>query len=279
MISAWCRTIFNNAGGVQDRTARGLVSMRNPAILRSLLVVGLTVDAALGLIFVYLFFLHMPYFNLRQIDITGNRRLSRDAVLEAAQVELGANLLTIDLNAIVAGLKRHAWILSASVHRRFPGQLIIEIEERRPRAILAAERLYYVDDQAKFFAKALPGDAVNYPLFTGITGRELKSNASEVRELLRLGLGLLEIVERAVPDTEAFTISEIRLNLEDGLSLKTDSGRLIILGKSGFERKMRRYARLKKFLSGRGEWQNAWIINLDFEDRALVRSDKPRLRG
>ena len=279
MISVWRPTIFNNTGGILDRTTPGRLRLPNPAILRSLLIVGLTVDAALGLIFVYLFFLRTPYFNLQQIDVTGNRRLSRDEVLEASQVELGANLLTIDLNAIVTGLKKHAWILSGSVHRRFPGQLIIEIEERRPRAILAAERLYYVDDQAKFFARLLPGDSVNYPLFTGITGRELKSNASEVRELLRLGLGLLEILERTAPVGEAFTISEIRLNLEDGLSLKTDSGRLIILGKSGLEGKIRRYVRLKKFLSGRGEWQNAWIINLDFEDRALVRSDKPRLRG
>jgi cell division protein FtsQ len=279
MISAWRRTIFNNAVGILDGKALGWLRLPNPASLKSMLIVGLTVDVALGLIFVYLFFLHMPYFNLQQIDVTGNRRLSRGEVLAASQVELGANLLTVDLNAIVAGLKKHAWILSASVHRRFPGQLIIEIEERRPRAILAAEKLYYVDDQAEFFARLLPGDSVNYPLFTGITGQELKSNALEVRELLRLGLGLLEIVERTVSDGEAFTVSEIRLNLEDGLSLKTDSGRLIILGRAGLESKMRRYVRLKKFLSGRGEWQNAWIINLDFEDRALVRSDKPHLRG
>ena len=110
----------------------------------------------------------MPYFNLQQIDVLGNRRLSRAEVLEASEIELGANLLTIDLNTIVAGLNRRAWIRSASVHRRFPGQLIIEIEERTPRAILAAERLYYVDDQAEFFARLLPGDSVNYPLFTGI---------------------------------------------------------------------------------------------------------------
>jgi cell division protein FtsQ len=279
MISAWRPTIFNSAGGVGDRKALGWLRLPNPAILRSLLIMGLTIDAALGLFFVYLFFLHMPYFNLQQIDVTGNRRLSRNEVLEASGIEVGDNLLTIDLNAVAAGLKRHAWIRSASVHRRFPGQLIVEIEERAPRAILAAERLYYVDDQAEFFARLLPGDSVNYPLFTGVTGRELKSDASEVRELLRLGLGLLEILERAVPDSEAFTVSEVRLNIEEGLSIRTDSGRLIILGKSGLENKIHRYVRLKKFLSGRGEWQNAWIINLDFEDRALVRPDKPRLQG
>ncbi len=279
MISAWRPTIFNNAGGIQDPTAPERFRLRHRAILRSLLIVGLSADVVLGLIFIYLFFLHMPYFNLQQIDVTGNRRLSRAEILEASEIEIGANLLTVDLNAIVAELKRQAWIRSASVHRRFPGQLIIEVEERTPRAILAAERLFYVDDQAEFFARLRPGDSVNYPLFTGITDQELKSNPSEVRELLRLGLSLLEILEQTVPDAEAFAISEIRLNLEDGLSLKTDSGRLIILGKSGLQHKMHRYVRLKKFLSGRGEWQNASIINLDFEDRALVRWNKQRLQG
>jgi cell division septal protein FtsQ len=221
----------------------------------------------------------MPYFNLQQIDVTGNRRLSHDEVVEASDLEIGANLLTIDLNTVVAELKRHPWIRTATVHRRFPGQLIIEIEERTPRAILAADKLYYVDDKAEFFARLAPGDSVNYPLFTGITDQELKSNSSEVRELLRLALDLLEIVEHTAFDAESFIISEIRLNLEDGLCIKTDSGRLVILGKSGFENKMQRFARLKQFLRARGEWQNARIIDLDFDDRALVRPNKPRLQG
>ncbi len=252
---------------------------RSRTILKATLMAGLIIDAALGVIFAYFFFLHMPYFNLQQIDVTGNRRLSYGEVVEASDLQLGANLLTLDLKNIVAGLKRNAWIRSAVVHRRFPGQLIIEIEERRPRAILAAEKIYYVDDQADIFTKLAPGDSVDYPLFTGVSGRELKSNSSELRELVRLGLSLLDIVEHSLPDEESFRISEICLNLEDGLSIKTDSGRVIILGKSGLEQKMLRYAKLKQFLRAKGDWRNARIIDLDFEDRALVRSDKQRLQG
>jgi hypothetical protein len=54
---------------------------------------------------------------------------------------------------------------------------------------------------------------------------------------------------------------------------------VLVLGKSDFELKIQRYERLKRFLTRRGEWNNARIINLDFEDRALVRSDKARLQG
>ncbi|MGO9119146.1 MAG: cell division protein FtsQ/DivIB [Desulfomonilaceae bacterium] len=277
MISLWRPEIFKKTGG-EDRTGSDH-HLRNRAMLKSLLIAGLTIDAVLGLIFVYFFFLLMPYFNLQQIDVTGNRRLSYAEIIEASDLKIGANLLTIDLNKIVVELKRNAWIRSAIVHRRFPGQLILEIEERTPRAILAADKIYYVDDQAEFFARLLPGDSVNYPLFTGVTDQQLKSNSAEVRELLRLGLGLLEIVEYTASDEETFLISEIRLNLEEGLSIKTDSGRLVILGKNGFENKMQRFARLKQFLRAKGEWQNARIIDLDFDDRALVRPDKPRLQG
>jgi cell division septal protein FtsQ len=67
-------------------------------------------------------------------------------------------------------------------------------------------------------------------------------------------------------------ISEIRIDLDEGLSLRTRSGRFIVLGKSHLEKKLQRYKRLKRFLARRGQWHAARIINLDFEDRALVRS-------
>lgn len=262
-----------------DADPRAKVLKRNRAVLKWLLGLSLSVDGVLALLLAYLFFLHMPYFNLQQVDVTGTRRLSRAEVVEASEVEAGINLLTVDLQSIASRLKRHPWIRSAVVYRRFPGQLIIEIEERTPRAILAAEKLYYVDEQAEFFTRLLPGDSVHYPLFTGVTPQDLKSHGSEVREMIRLGLGVLDLMERSGLEDDPSSIGEIRMNLHEGLQFHMRSGKTIILGKSDFERKMQRYGRLKRFLIQRGEWQNARIINLDFEDRALVRWDRPQLQG
>jgi cell division protein FtsQ len=262
-----------------DGDPRAKKLARNRVVLKWLLGIVLSVDGVLALLLAYLFFLHMPYFNLQQVDITGIRRLSRAEVVEASEVEAGINLLTVDLQSIASRLKRHPWIRSAVVYRRFPGQLIIEIEERTPRAILASDRLYYVDEQAEFFTRLLPGDSVHYPLFTGVTPQDLKNHGSEVREMIRLGLGLLDLIERAGLEDDPSAIGEIRMNLHEGLQFHMRTGKIIILGKADFERKMQRYGRLKRFLIQRGEWQNARIINLDFEDRALVRWDKPQLQG
>jgi cell division protein FtsQ len=255
------------------------VRKRNRVLLKTLLIATVIIDAILVLLLGYLFFLHMPYFNLQHVEITGNRRLSRAEVVEASETEAGINLLTVDLNEIASRLQRHPWIRSASVYRRFPGSLIIEIEERTPRAILAAEKLYYVDEQAEYFTRLLPGDPVRFPLFTGVTPDDLKSNGPEIQEMIRLGLHVLDLIERGGADIDPWAVAEIRLSLDDGLSLQTRSGRTIVLGKDGFERKIQRYGRLKRFLTRRGEWQNARIINLDFEDRALVRPDTAGLQG
>ncbi|MCX5861456.1 MAG: FtsQ-type POTRA domain-containing protein [Desulfomonile sp.] len=254
--------------------------VRNRQILKYCLCAFLTVDTLLGVFLVGLIFLHLPYFNLQQVDVVGNQRLSRAEVIEASEMEYGINLLTVDLSAVASRLRRHPWIRTSTVYRRFPGQLIVEIEERTPRAILAAEKLFYVDEQAEFFTRLLPGDPVNFPLFTGIGPEELKTSRSQIQEMIRGGLVLLDNLEKSGCGVDAAEVSQIRLTLDDGMSLHTKTGRIIVIGKGDFEQKMQRYGRLKKFLTQRGEWHNARIINLDFEDRAIVRSsDKALLQG
>jgi cell division protein FtsQ len=273
------RSVIVAAKGAPDEANRVEIRQRNRTLLRGALVTTLIADCALVVLLVYLLFLYSSYFNLQQVEVIGNRHLSRAEVVEASELEGGINLLTVDLAAVTERLKRQPWIRSASVYRRFPGQLILEIEERTPKAILAAGKLYYVDLRAEFFTRLLPGDPVDLPLFTGLKAEDLQSAGPEVREMIRRGLSLLETVERASGDLNPSSIAEVRIDPDDGVSLFTRSGQLVVLGKSDFDQKMQRYGRLKKFLIQRGEWQTARIINLDFEDRAVVRWDKAHLQG
>ncbi len=255
------------------------IRRRNRVILRSLLVAAICVNGALGLMLLYVVFLQMPYLNLQQVDVHGNRHLSREEVVEASDLEGGMNLLTVNLGSVAEKLKRHPWIRSASVFRRFPGRIIIEIQERIPRAILAAGRPYYIDETADYFTRVFPGDPVNYPLFTGVRPEQLGSRRPQVREMLRRGLALLDLMERKRSGLKLTNLAEIRINLNDGFSLITMSGRTIVLGKDKFAAKIDRYARLKRFLSRRGKWGRARFIDLDYDDRALVRSSGARHKG
>jgi cell division protein FtsQ len=248
-------------------------------ILKSLLFGGLGVNAALGVVLLAVIIVQAPYFRLQHVEVTGNRHLSEDDVVEISGLKPGINLLTVDLGAVVDRTRRQPWIRSASVYRRLPGRIVIEVEERVPRAILAAGSLYYVDDQAEVFTKALPGCSVEYPLLTGVSADDLKANGPEVRELVRNGLELVRILEQTATDLNPAAISEIRVDIYSGLSIVTSAGRTVVMGKDNFEDKLARYSRLKRFLTRRGEWNNARMIDLDFEDRALVRSGRVAIQG
>ena len=250
------------------------------SVLKMLLVTGICLDILLACALGYLIVIRSSYFNLNKVDVYGNHRLSKEEVIEAARLETGMNLLSIDLESITERLLRHPWIRSGSIYRRLPGQLVLEVEERTPRGILASDRLYYIDEKGSVFTRVLPGDPIDLPLFTGIQSDSMRLHPGEIQDSLRSGLKLTELIDRVDFGLHYADVREININSEEGLTLKMKSGQIVILGHDDFESRLLRFDRLRKFLTDRGQWRNAHIINLDFEDRAIVRSSEdPLLQG
>ncbi|MEI6133575.1 MAG: FtsQ-type POTRA domain-containing protein [Desulfomonile sp.] len=250
------------------------------SVLKILFVTGICLDILLACALGYLIVIRSSYFNLNKVDVYGNHRLSKEEVIEAARLETGMNLLSIDLESITERLLRHPWIRSGSIYRRLPGQLVLEVEERTPRGILASDRLYYIDEKGIVFTRVLPGDPIDLPLFTGIQSDSMRLHPGEIQDSLRSGLKLTELIDRVDFGLHYADVREININSEEGLTLKMKSGQIVILGHDDFESRLLRFDRLRKFLTDRGQWRNAHIINLDFEDRAIVRSSEdPLLQG
>ena len=250
------------------------------SVLKILFVTGICLDILLACALGYLIVIRSSYFNLNKVDVYGNHRLSKEEVIEAARLETGMNLLSIDLESITERLLRHPWIRSGSIYRRLPGQLVLEVEERTPRGILASDRLYYIDEKGIVFTRVLPGDPIDLPLFTGIQSDSMRLHPGEIQDSLRTGLKLTELIDRVDFGLHYADVREININSEEGLTLKMKSGQIVILGHDDFESRLLRFDRLRKFLTDRGQWRNAHIINLDFEDRAIVRSSEdPLLQG
>ncbi len=246
------------------------VSPRRIAIKSSLAIV-IIADVLLGVALLYLVFIRIPYFRLQQMEINSDGQLSRQEIIDASGVAPDANMLLMDLVEISENLKRHPRIASASVYRRFPGRLLIEITERRPVAIVSAERLYYVDEDGEVFTRVLPGDSITYPLFTGVTQKDLNENGDRVKYMIRKGVNLLELMERPGFPKNLRKPAEIRIDLDHGLSLFTSDAKRIILGVDDYPNKLKRLTKLRRFLGARGKWPNTNVIDLDYEDRALIR--------
>lgn len=94
--------------------------------LRILLVI-LALVAVAGVAWVVT---HSPLLDVDQIDVEGGEHTSSGDVLDAAGIDPGDPILYVDTGAAVAGVEDLPWIAEASVSVRYPGRVVISIEER-----------------------------------------------------------------------------------------------------------------------------------------------------
>ena len=74
---------------------------------------------------------------LDRMAIQGNHRLSFGEIATATGVERGTTLAAIDAREVAENLARQAWIREADVLTLPPSTLLVRVEERKPRALLA----------------------------------------------------------------------------------------------------------------------------------------------
>ena len=74
-------------------------------------------------------------FTLRQVEITGNQRVSRLDIYNVAFNQPSMAMPLIDLAATRARIMQFGWIREARVSRRFPDTLVVQVIERTPAAI------------------------------------------------------------------------------------------------------------------------------------------------
>ena len=85
-------------------------------------------------------------YEVRQVRITGIKRMDRGIVYERALVERDRPMPSLDLAAVRERLLELAWVKDARVSRQLPDTLIIDIVERTPHAVLMKpDRLMLID--------------------------------------------------------------------------------------------------------------------------------------
>ncbi len=87
-----------------------------------------------------------PFFTIRHIEISGLSRVSRNEVLDLADLNRAGkdgagNLFDIRPNLIEQKLGTHPWVARAKVKRQLRSTLIIRVEEETPLAIVTIENL------------------------------------------------------------------------------------------------------------------------------------------
>ncbi|MCL2224206.1 MAG: FtsQ-type POTRA domain-containing protein [Defluviitaleaceae bacterium] len=139
--------------------------------------------------FVLLIFLFSPYFNINEVHIIGNSRVSEDEIRDSLEVTRSSHLLLFNTRTAGQRVLENMYIGAVEFERILPGRLIVTVTERRLTA--------YVEHTGGF-------------LFLDDTGRVL-----DVRQYITDSLPILEGLQFTrfqlgeileVPDTAAFNV-------------------------------------------------------------------------
>ncbi|WP_428262774.1 cell division protein FtsQ/DivIB [Haliangium sp.] len=136
------------------------------------------------------------HFAVKAIAVYGTSALSQERVrglVNQAHPDaevIGSNLFSLDLAAARAAVEAEPRVASASVRRRLPDTVVVEIEEHQPAIVVEMDGLYLADAEGHVFARALTerGDGAGLPVITGIT-RDAYAADPELAEMaIRRGL-------------------------------------------------------------------------------------------
>ena len=94
----------------------------------------------------YSFLTSDPRFQVTDVTFSGNQALQENQLLEWLGQVHGENLFAYDLSRASERLAEHPWVLSASVQRKFPQEIQIELIERVPYARIKFEKIFLMDN-------------------------------------------------------------------------------------------------------------------------------------
>ena len=111
----------------------------------------------------YNFLISDPRFKIADVSFRGHHSLVEEQLLDWLGPTLGENLFTYDLSEASERLAEHPWVLSASVQRKFPHEVQIELTERVPYARVKFEKVLLMDNFGVILSEETP-EYKNLPL-------------------------------------------------------------------------------------------------------------------
>jgi cell division protein FtsQ len=140
---------------------------------RRLLIFGFTGVAGVTVaVYGMQFLLYSPSMLLLkpdQIEVSGNRIVSREAVLQQFVQDRSRSVLRVPLDVRRSEIERITWVESATVQRILPNRLRVELTERTPVAFVRNGNELALIDAHGVILDRPQGEDIHFPIVTGVS--------------------------------------------------------------------------------------------------------------
>lgn len=186
-----------------------------------------------GFIFAYDYFTQSAHFMVQQIDVSGHQRLSREAILDAAGIDTGTNILALNMTVARKRLLAEPWIAGATIGRDIPSALLITVQEEQPLALLKTgdARGYLLNPDGRIFKRADDRDVGDWPNISGLDDGDLPAAGRPVTRGMQAVMQLLRLSREKDSPLPYTQIQNIAVDREIGLTVTLrGSARMMRLG-------------------------------------------------
>ncbi|MFQ5537086.1 MAG: cell division protein FtsQ/DivIB [Gemmatimonadota bacterium] len=208
------------------------------------------------------------FFRVQEVEVVGLHFVSREEVLKRLGITPRSTVWG-DSDAWSAAVAEHPLVRTARVSRRLPGTLVVEVEERRPVALVATPILEPVDAEGVILSLDPTENRLDLPLL-----RLQARVAPGARMIPASGRRLASEVGRLMEADTAFLqmVSEVEWREEGVLAARWTRPDVVFLLRAGAPpRRVREGITIMADAVGRDLDRLPSVIDLRYADQAVVR--------
>lgn len=181
----------------------------------------------LVILFIYIC-ISSSIFELKQIDVDGNSKITKSDIIKIGDIETGKNIFKYNLNDVEKNLLVNPYIKYVKVSRKFPDKLVITIKENSEYAIIKEGASYiYIGENGLVLSEQKVIKNKNIPLVSGIEiknkklNTKIKINSDKSNDII-LAIDILK------KNNMSRKIENIKIN-KNKMYMKTDDNTNIVL--------------------------------------------------
>jgi len=241
----------------KNRLRRRLIGALGESIGALTLLAAATFFSVL-FIYAYNYLLSTSYFEIKEISVRGVKELTEKDILAMAKIQQRSNILAVSTDVVAGRIADNPWVKHIYVGRELPDRLVLDVRERTPIALLKqAGNFYLMDGEGVVFKKLSKGDDVDLAIVTGVN-----IQAKVQSTLLAEALKLLETLSTSDQHALLGTVSEMHIDEVFGLSILTDKGLHLKLGRENFTGKLHQLQIVLSDLEMRGMKNGHLFVDL-----------------
>ena len=265
--AGWKKSVEVRKNRLKRRSSK---IFREAAVVSLLWLVVLVMGVLL--IFSYNLVLTSSWLKLEKTTVKGCANTTEQDLLLVSGIKPATNILALNVDGIARKIKTNPWVEEVYVVRELPNRLIIEIQERKPMALVKREdSLYLMDSQGVIFKK-FEGEEANLPVLTGCA-----EDGKEDPVLVRKSIELINLLSASSSFPQIKNVSEIHGEENIGFSIFLDSGLCLKVGFGDYEGKLKRLKPVLADLARRNV--NPGFLTIDLNDPDKVTVQKNDLTG